>query len=113
MNNSDPFIKNIKQTLDQQPLDQNIQQQLNQARQEALNPSPLSPVTLFSRYAKPVVAFASLAVIAIALVLNIQPATPELDTDNIEAFEMLSNSDALELYENQEFYLWLDEEMKS
>ena len=102
--------KKIKQSLDQQPLDQQTQQALNQARMSALQPQTQS--SLFSRYAKPTLAFASLAAIAIVITLTIQHQTEEFNIDNIEAFEILSHNDDLELYENLEFYVWLDGELK-
>ena len=105
------FIRDIRQTLDQAPLDAATTQQLDQLRRAALQPTPRRH---WMRFAMPVAAFASISVLALALLLlqnQRQHSSPGVDS--VDAFEIISSSDALEMYQNLEFYLWLDEQETS
>lgn len=102
------MINKLKQVLDKQELDKDIQQRLSNARYQALQqPQP----SFSSRYATPMVAFASICALAIAITLSLTPVEKPTGIDNIETFEIFTSNDSLEMYENLEFYLWLDEEM--
>jgi hypothetical protein len=108
MKHSDPMLNNIKQTLDQQTLDTDTRRKLAQARQQALQ--PVRPWWRIN-YLVPAMVMASL--IAITLVLNLNPGQRNISItpSSIETFEILSSrDDELELYENLDFYIWLDEE---
>lgn len=107
MKHSDPFIQKIKHTLDQQTVDAETKRQLAQARQSALQPR-----TTFwrSNYAVPAMVMASVAVVAILVTRQLPDATPSFAPDSIDTFEILSSRDELELYENLDFYLWLEEQ---
>jgi len=67
---------------------------------------------LLSRYAGPAIAFASICAVAIAITLSITPTDNSVETNNVVAFEIITSNDSLEMYENLEFYLWLDEASK-
>lgn len=109
MKHSDPLVQKIKQTLDNEPFDKALQHRLKKARYVALEQTQTS---LMSRYAAPAIAFASLCAIALIITLTLSPSTVPDDINNIEAFEIITSKDSLEMYENLEFYLWLDDEFK-
>jgi hypothetical protein len=107
MKHSDPLIKNIKQTLDQQTLDADTRQKLAQARAQALQPA--QPWWRLN-YLVPAMVMAS--VLAVVLLLNVQPGDQATDyrADSIESFELLSSSDDIEMYQDLDFYIWLEQE---
>lgn len=107
MKHSDPLIKNIKQTLDQQTLDSDTTRRLKQARALALQPTQAWWRT---SYAVPAMALASLVSISLVLNLQLNQETSGITQDSIEVFELLSDRDDIELYENLEFYVWLDQQ---
>lgn len=112
MKNSDTFIHGIKQTLDHTPLDSDTRQQLTRARMRALEP-PAARSALSTSFLKPALAFASLAIITLAVSLFMQPQPQTAGADIIQSLDIITSRDELEMYENLEFYLWLDEELKS
>jgi anti-sigma-K factor RskA len=107
MKHSDPLIQKIKHTLDQQTLDADTTRRLMQARQSALQPR-----TSFwsSNYAVPAMVMASVVAIAVLVTRQLPDETPSFAPDSIDTFEILSSRDDLELYENLDFYLWLEEQ---
>ena len=105
----DPLIQKIKQTLDNDKPDEKLKQQLRYARQLALEQPQQAT---YSRFLAPVVAFASICAITLAITLSMSPSTNPDDINNIEAFEIITSNDSLEMYENLEFYLWLEDEFK-
>lgn len=109
MNHSDPFVQKIKQTLDNEALDRELQHRLKSARHVALEQVKTS---FISRYTTAAIAFTSLCVIALAITLSLSPSTLPDQINNIEVFEIITGNDSLEMYENLEFYLWLEEEFK-
>lgn len=118
MNSSDPhnpdtrnqkMIRKIKQALDDETLDKDLRQQLQETRHLVLEQPQIS---FFSRYAIPAMSFASICAIAIVLTLSLSPTSESDNFNNIEAFEIMTTNDALEMYENLEFYIWLEEEFK-
>ncbi len=113
MNNSDSLTQKIKQQLDEQKLPEEIQRDLAKARRQALNIDVNQRRPLLSRYVFPTVAFASVCAIAIAITLVINPIDETNGFEDIETFEIITSRDDIEMYENLEFYLWLEDEMKS
>lgn len=111
MNNSDPFIHKIKKTLDEHPVDEKTLQKLNQSRYAALHQQP--PDTFLSRFFRPALVIASVAVIAIAITLTIAPEQEPDSLDIFESMDIITSNDEFEMYENLEFYLWLDEQIKT
>lgn len=107
---SDPLVIKIKQTLNNEKQDTDIQQRLKNVRQQAL---VQSQPTLHSRFFAPAVAFASICMITLVITLSITPTTNPGDIDSIEEFEIITSNDSLEMYENLEFYLWLNNEFKA
>jgi hypothetical protein len=107
MKHSDPLVQKIKQTLDQQPLDADTSRQLAQAREKALQqPQPFWRMS----YVVPAMVMASVVAIAILLTQQLPGQSTEFSPDSIEAIEILSSSDELEMFENLEFYAWLEEQ---
>jgi anti-sigma-K factor RskA len=107
MKHSDPLVQKIKQTLDQQTLDADTSRQLAQARQKALQQS--QPFWRLS-YAVPAMVMASLVTIAIMINQQLPDQSPSFAADTIDSFEILSSKDELEMFEDLEFYVWLDEQ---
>jgi anti-sigma-K factor RskA len=107
MKHSDPLVQKIKHTLDQQTLDTDTTRQLAQARQKALQQS--QPFWRMS-YAVPAMVMASLMAIVVMINQQLPDQSPSFAADSIDTFEILSSKDELEMYENLEFYVWLDEQ---
>ncbi len=105
MQPSDPFTESIRKTLDQQPLDDDIRRKLAEVRRQALDsvevdrPVHLRPAML---------AFASIAILTIAISLFFWPKNQAVEVDNIIAFEIITSQEPLGMYEELEFYVWLD-----
>lgn len=111
MTDSEPDKKikqHIKQILDSEKLDQETLQKLKKARIQALEPSPAA--FRFSRYSKPIAAFVSVCFIVIAMTLSFNSSNQSTSMSDIETLEIITSNEPLELYENLEFYLWMDEE---
>lgn len=100
----------IKDTLDGSPLEDSTRQRLDAMRHAALA-ADTRPV--FARFAWPAMALASFAIVAVTLSLVLRSAEPAVDDHAIESFEIMTSSDDLEMYQELEFYLWLDEELNS
>jgi anti-sigma factor RsiW len=101
------LIHDIRQTLDDAPLDAATTRRLNAMRRKALEQAA-KPA--WFRHALPAAAFASISALAIAIVLMQSPPQTELAVDSIDAFEIISSNDELEMYQHLEFYLWLAEQ---
>jgi len=103
------FIHDIRQTLEQTPVDHATTQRLNRMRHAAF----VEPASQrrWLRYALPATVFAGLsAVVASFLLIQPEHQAQQLALDNIDAFEIISSTDELEMYQNLEFYWWLDEQ---
>ena len=109
MNNPDPFIQKIRQTLDQHAVDASTRQQLAEARQSVLEPRP---AMWRMSYAIPAMAMASVITITLMITMQLSDPVTSIQPDSIETFEILTSRDDLELYENLDFYLWLDQQPK-
>lgn len=107
MNDSDTFIKKLKNTLDDTPLEQDTRQQLNQARHVALQDQHRSTR---SSYRLAAVAFASLVALTLGVLVSIQSPDNPTSLEHLDAFEIITSQDELEMYENLEFYLWLEDQ---
>jgi hypothetical protein len=107
MKHSDPLVQKIKQTLDQQTLDVDTSRQLALARQKALQPG--QPLWRLS-YAIPALVMASLVAIAVMINQQLPDQSPSFAADAIDSLEILSSKDELEMFEDLEFYVWLDEQ---
>ena len=107
MKHSDPFNQKIKQSLDEETLELSVQQELAQARQQALHSAQQEPTWQWQR---PALALGLVAILAITVLLMMPAKQQSLPLDNIEAFDILTSTDELEMYQNLEFYLWLDQQ---
>lgn len=110
MNDEQSFVHNIKQTLDSsvEQLDVDISRRLRLARAKALESHSEK-----HSYWRPAGGFALAAMLVAAIGVwqfaGHMPgpgvtATPQA----MEDFEMIATSDSLQLYENLEFYQWLE-----
>jgi hypothetical protein len=106
MTDPDHLNSRIKRELEQSLLDKDVEQQLINARHLALQPREPG---IWQRYRIPVLALASICIIAISLVL-LNPVQKSATPDSFEAFEVITTAEELEMIENLEFYLWLDEQ---
>ena len=101
----DPFTESIKKTLDQQSLDDDTRRKLANVRRQALDAVEVErPV----HYRPAMLAYASVAVLAIAVSLTFWPKNQVVVVDNITAFEIITSQEPLDMYEELEFYVWLD-----
>jgi hypothetical protein len=98
---SDQLESRIRDALDE-PLDKDIRQRLAVAREQTLQQKK---VPMWRARALPAMAFA--VVCAIALVLLNQPTIQLEAPDSVEAFEIISSPDELEMYQDLEFYAWM------
>lgn len=110
MKHSDNLAQKIKQTLDAEVLDEELQNQLKHARRQALD-QPQQKAA--SRYLTPALAFASVCVIAVTISLTITQSDKPEAVDNIDSFDIMTSTDSLEMYENLEFYMWLEQEFNA
>ena len=100
------FLDRVKSALDEHEaqLDANTMRELRLARHKALE-SLHQPRRLW----QPVGLAALAATVAIVVVsLHVMQATPPSSTTAIEDMALLSASDEFELYENLDFYQWLE-----
>lgn len=108
MQPSDPFAELIKKTLDQQSLDEDTRHKLAEARRQALD---AVEVARPAAYRPAMLAFASIAVLAIAVSLTFWPEKQTIVVDNIATFEIITSQEPLDLYQDLEFYVWLGEQL--
>ena len=107
MNDSD-LQDHTRRSLNEPPLDPATRNRLDTARQQALDSRPSR---VWTTYAMPALVTASLAAITIVITLTQLSDPPAVDVDAIETFEIITSRDELEMYENLEFYLWLDDSL--
>ena len=101
------FVDKVRQTLNDQPLDAETRQRLNRMRMDVLS---RATTRRWMHFVKPLLAIASVAIIAVFVSLQLQQSESIATVDKIDAFEIISSNDDLEMYQNLEFYLWLDEQ---
>lgn len=112
MKDSDPFDKKLTRQLGQIDVDQHIEKRLDQARNHALD--ALDQPATRSRpvyQVRPVLAFATVAAMAFAVLLILGPPAVELPATEIDSLEILTAEDDLEMYKELEFYWWLEQEL--
>lgn len=132
-NNEDEFIEFSRQLLDDSldNLDDSVLSRLRQSRQLAINAAMQSTKQskqtepdsennfLFPNWLVPASTGAAFATIALSVTLFWTQApfqqTPQQYQENsfIEDINLLSQSEDLDLYQNLEFYLWLEDEKTS
>lgn len=105
MKRNDPFVESIKKTLEQQSLADETRRKLAEARLRALNGVEQSRTV---SYRPVMLAFAGIAALAIAISLTFKPESQTVVIDNIAAFEIITSEEPLDMYEDLEFYVWLD-----
>lgn len=105
MKHNDPLVESIKKTLDQHSVDDETRRKLTEARLRMLDDVE---VTSSVSYRPVLLAFASVAALAIAISLTYKPGNQVVVVDNIAAFEIITSQEPLDMYEDLEFYVWLD-----
>lgn len=100
----------INNAIDDISLSANEKNQLAQARQQALSEPKKS---FFSSFSSPIMAYASLflvvGIVTISLLnkpTDFTKTSPQFD----ETFALISSQEPVELYEDLEFYMWLEVE---
>lgn len=113
---NDPLVKQLKQSLDQQAseLDTATLSALRQARAHALN-----VLESKQRWLKPntiwVGGLATAATLLIALLL-VWPGENDISPEMVQGvadIDLLFDDDSIELYEDLDFYLWLEQQESS
>lgn len=104
---NDPFLQKVKQQLNEsaEHLDGETLSRLNQARTKALTAKTPRPW-----FAQPVwggMATASVAIVVAVMWLG--GKSPQM-ASGIEDIDLLTSAESIELYEDYEFYQWLDDE---
>ncbi len=116
------FLSRVKTTLDasSERLDELTQARLSAARrraveaathQERLQIGEILSLRWLSQH-RGLVATAATITLATAFMLSLNFSEPQtaVVTAQLEDLELLSSSDDLELYENLDFYLWIDDD---
>jgi hypothetical protein len=106
----DELNKNIKQSLDDSvdALDANTLSRIRQVRAQAVDRSEARHVN-WSRFFVGGFATACVMVLAVVLLLN-SPTSIHPIPVPVDDMELISSSDNLELFEDLEFYEWLEED---
>ena len=104
----DEIIKRINRELDEavDELDPVIVSKLRSARQRALQQH--GPKARVRRAGWVFAATAAMIVLVVFMVPTFESTTPQNGVGVLEDVRLLSSSDELELYEDLEFYHWLD-----
>lgn len=110
MNDDQSFLNNIRQTLESsaEQLDADVTRRLRLARSKAVE-----SYTEKQSYWKPAGGFALASMLLIAIGVWHFGGYERVDTLNgmsqaMEDLELIATSDSLQLYENLEFYQWLE-----
>lgn len=116
MNSNDEdqvFLRAVKDKLDQQQdaIDDSTRNALSRIRHQAITQASAKPIRFWSRYAL----YPALALTAsIAVVISIMPSIHINGTANelptLDDMALLTASDDIMLYQELEFYQWLDAE---
>jgi len=109
----EPWLANVVQHLDTtaRDLDAPTLSRLNRARQAAL--SELKPVRASFWRFLPVLATAGALALAIGIVWRAPTPTEVAPQTPVEDFVMLSEGEQIDLYDDLEFYAWLDGQQSS
>ncbi len=104
---NDDFIKRVKEELDatEENLDSGIKSRLSRIRYQVLESQKESH--WFQKwFLKPKMVFASIVILILAGVLLIKsPTSVNVDFEDVD---LLTSTDQLELYEDMDFYVWLE-----
>ena len=121
--NEDEFVEYSRQLLDSslETLDDSILSRLRQNRQLAINAALQSSTPnkedtfVFPNWLAPASTGAAFATIILSITLFWTQPLPQKNHNNgfMEDINFLSQSEELELYQNLEFYLWLEDETSS
>ena len=103
--NSDPG-KRVKQAFENQQLDQKTREDLRRARQHALDTAARKAVPRWL----PAAAVAGLVLAVSAVLLTLPRGDAELPPMTADEIAVMTSDDELELFEELEFYIWLDDE---
>ena len=104
----DKLTANIKQSLDKSAdeLDAQILSRIRQVRARALEQTEKEPLNLFGVMSG-ALATACVMVFAVMIILESPDTTHMTPVDDLE---LISSSDNLDLYEELDFYEWLEDE---
>ena len=105
--NDEKLISQVRETLDDSVnrIDAETSQRIIAARQQALTSAP-KKFTVPKLLTAAATAFSILLAVVI---VNVQLNKP-LESESVEALELIASQDTFELYEELEFYTWLAEE---
>ena len=122
-NNEDDFLIVTRQLLDNslEELDDSVLSRLQKSRQLALKAAlqtsepDIKTSFIFPGWLAPVSTGAAFATIALSVTLFWTQPMPQKIHDNglMDDINLLSQSEELDLYQNLEFYLWLEDETAS
>ena len=104
---NDPFLQKVKEQLDNsvEHIDGETLSRLKQARAKALTAKVSRPW-----FAQPVCGGMATASVAIVVaVMWLDGGSPQI-ASGIEDIDLLTSAESIELYEEYEFYQWLDDE---
>lgn len=111
--NEDEFNSNIKKSLDERidSLDANTLSDIRQIRANAIDKAKSNNHSIFSDNKQGFliggVATACVMMLTVMLLLN---SSTSIQSVPVEDIELISSSDSFELYEELEFYEWLEED---
>ena len=105
--NEDKFEANIKQALDNgvDAIDAHTLSRIRQVRARAVEKAEVKSVNWFGVMSG---ALATACVMVFAVMILLESPTP-MQAVPVDDIELISSSDNLELFEELEFYEWLDE----
>ncbi len=111
--NEDKLAKNIKQTLDDsvESLDGNTLSRIRQVRAHAIDKAIDHAATKHSNWSiilSGALATACVMVFAVMILLQSPVSNQGIPLDDLD---LISSSESLELYEDLEFYEWLDDDV--
>ena len=105
---NDPLLRKVKQQLDDsvEDLDAEVLSRLNQARSAALQANEKRSWRMQPMWG----GMATASVALVVAVLWLGGESPQMNNMVVEDLELLSSTEAIELYEDYEFYQWLNDE---
>jgi hypothetical protein len=105
----DELNENIRQSLDESvdALDANTLSKIRQVRAQAVNRAEGHHINKWSGFLIGSLATACVMVLAVVLLLNSPNPMQSVPVDDID---LISSSDNLDLFEDLEFYEWLEED---
>ena len=104
MNKDRDLQRQVKQTLDRQVLDADTRDALHKARLQALAQAPETKIPRWL----PATAVAGLVLVVAGILLDRADDSSEMPPLAADEIVLMSGDDELELFEELEFYIWLD-----